>query len=93
MYTGYYISDVYLIHHVQCRDHTVDVRLQGDSVLQGEWRRGGGGGSCVIGRGEQLQGRHRVEQLGVNGLLQPLPCRLGVLRDGSKEMFLFSFTR
>jgi len=31
----------------------------------------GVGGSCVAG--EQLQGRHRVKQLGVKGLLQPLP--------------------
>jgi len=69
--TLYYISYVYLVHHMQCRDHTVDMRLQGDRVLQGEERRGGVGGSCVAG--EQLQGRHRVKQLGVKGLLQLLP--------------------
>ena len=74
----------YLVHHVQCTHHIVDMRLQRDGWLQGERRRGGGGGggggeTCATGSSEQLQGWHRVEQLGVNGPLQCLPCYLGGL--------------
>ena len=66
----------YLVHHVQCTHYTVDMRLQRDGWLQGEGRRGRGGGNGetrATGGSEQLQGWHRVKQLGVNGLLQCLP--------------------
>ena len=80
----------YLVHHVQCTHHTVDMRRQRDGWLQGErrrgGRRGGGGEPCATGGSEQLQGWHRVEQLRVNGLLQCLPCCLRGLGRREREL-------